>query len=175
VHDEEEAEERDGAGEVEVFEREADARREQLRQHPGQARVHPQERLLRIHPPCRGPAPAPAVPQTLTRPGLSSFPSLMEASIRLGLNYSGGGGEWIEKGIRSAVGEICPCRDVRSCQRFAFPSSVSVVYRLRPALHWGSFLESGLQAARRIFAAGTLVRLHGLLPPDEDATGNMFL
>jgi hypothetical protein len=108
VHDEEEAEERDGAGEVEVFEREADARREQLRQHPGQARVHPQERLLRIHPPCRGPAPAPAVPQTLTRPGLSSFPSLMEASIRLGLNYSGGGGEWIEKGIRSAVGEICP-------------------------------------------------------------------
>jgi hypothetical protein len=50
VHDDEEAEERDGAGEVEVLEREAYPRREQLRQHSGKARVHPQERLLRIHP-----------------------------------------------------------------------------------------------------------------------------
>jgi len=57
VHDDEQAEERDGAGEVEVLEREADPRGEQLGQHPRQARVHPQERLLRIHPPA---APPPA-------------------------------------------------------------------------------------------------------------------
>jgi hypothetical protein len=58
VHDDEQAEERDGAGEVEVLEREADPRGEQLGQHPRQARVHPQERLLRIHPPA-----APATPR----------------------------------------------------------------------------------------------------------------
>jgi len=61
VHNDEQAEERDGAGEVEVLEREADPPGEQLGQHPRQARVHPQERLLRIHPPAapRRPPPNP--------------------------------------------------------------------------------------------------------------------
>jgi hypothetical protein len=62
-----------------------------------------------------------------------------------------------------------------SAFRFPFLCLCGVPAPAGTALHWGSFLESGLQAARRIFAAGTLVRLHGLLPPDEDATGNMFL
>lgn len=109
MHDDEQAEERDGAGEVEVLEREADPRREQLRQHPGQPRVHPQERLLRIHPPPPPSALADAdEPQTLTtaapRRGHSTSPARPprdrkirgvpdETGFRRRWNYSGEIGE----------------------------------------------------------------------------------
>jgi len=91
VHDDEQAEERDGAGEVEVLEREADPRREQLGQRPRQARVHPQERLLRIHPPAAAAAAATPAPRRRRPPpnpkqGLPlPSPRGKEASNRLGI------------------------------------------------------------------------------------------
>lgn len=49
MHDDEDAEESDGNAKVEILERSADPRREELGEHPGEPSMDAEERLLRVH------------------------------------------------------------------------------------------------------------------------------
>ena len=49
MHDDEDAEESDGDAKVEILERGADPRGEELGEHPGEPRMDAEERLLGVH------------------------------------------------------------------------------------------------------------------------------